>query len=880
MSARFRSFLLVAVLHLAASGPACSEPVMSGKGQVPNKDEPTRADATGDSLPPGIVTRLGSQPFHRRVGFLIFSPDNKILASVSGDADLRLWDVASGKELQHFLYPYINAKGVGIPAFSSDGKLIALGYCERSAQFEENNIVRVWQIATGQEKHSFENLPHTAFRIQFHPSGRYLAGLGDSSIQIWDLQEKKKIEALSDLKTATDFAYTPDGKSLIAFGQVPDSKGQRKSFWQWDATSGKELVHRELEVATGSFRDLLSPDGALFAWTAPKGESVRLLEAASGKERCRLEGKTEGIAITGFSADNRRLAGLDKDGTIRVWETGQGKLQHEFKGPVKTVQCLSLSSDGKLAAYAGRADNAIYLYDVTTGKELHPFPGHRSGPLTVAFAANGKSVFTANRDWNRGGPVTDWAEWSLRQWEAASGKELKVTTNKPGGEIHWTCFSDDGRLLATVAHDGTLRLWDTSSGKELRQWQVPSGPHEIDNKTYQEEAIERPAFASDGKTLIAASAGTVCRWDVDTGKALPVLNIPRGNGYSTARPGPDADTLLVFVCEKLPPAPTPVRLMDAASGRVLRTIGQADHPTSAHALSPDGRTLAVTERDRDAQAEHYGVALWEVASGRQRGWLKDTNGATALAFSPDGKLLAVGGDGVVYLALSASGRELARIDAYQGRVESLVFSLDGKWLAIAGDDNSALVCDVAKLTAGRIPGAAKLTAKELDDLWTDLSGGDGTKAYAAITRLAAGGKESVAYLSPRFKPAPPPDEKRIAQLITDLDNESFDVREKATAALGRLGQQAEPTLTRALEKTESTEVRTRIGRLLEKLKDPVAPPSPELVQLRMLEVLTNSETEEAHDLLKELAKGSPETQLTRAAKAALKGWEKRQPRVP
>ena len=213
-------------------------------------------------------------------------------------------------------------------------------------------------------------------------------------------------------------------------------------------------------------------------------------------------------------------------------------------------------------------------------------------------------------------------------------------------------------------------------------------------------------------------------------------------------------------------------------------------------------------------------------------------------------------------------------------VNSLAFSPDGKWLAVGGYANTALVCDLAALTAAKLPPAAKLTAKEGDALWDDLKSNDGAKAYQAVVRLGRSGKESLPFLKERLKGGidADPNEKRIPQLIAELDDESFDKREAATAALERLAQKAEPALRRALETTQSAEVKIRAGRLLEKLKDPnaLAPPE-ELVKLRLLEALANIRTPEARDILNELAKGNPESALTREAKAALKRWDRRSP---
>jgi hypothetical protein len=190
-------------------------------------------------------------------------------------------------------------------------------------------------------------------------------------------------------------------------------------------------------------------------------------------------------------------------------------------------------------------------------------------------------------------------------------------------------------------------------------------------------------------------------------------------------------------------------------------------------------------------------------------------------------------------------------------------------LAVAGWANTAVVCDVTALRGGPPPAAARLTAGELEELWVDLTGTDGVRAYRAIDRLAASPAESVPFLKRRFQRPPEVDERRLARLIADLDADEFAVREKATRELGGLGPRAEAALRQALEGKPSPEARARAERLLEKLKSGKLPPSPELVGLRVLEALEHSDSPLARQALTEMAADHPESRLAQEAKAAL-----------
>jgi hypothetical protein len=218
--------------------------------------------------------------------------------------------------------------------------------------------------------------------------------------------------------------------------------------------------------------------------------------------------------------------------------------------------------------------------------------------------------------------------------------------------------------------------------------------------------------------------------------------------------------------------------------------------------------------------------------------------------------------------------ERCRFSGHQGDVASCTFSPDGKILASGSFDSTALLWDLTgRLQGGRLRPAA-LQPDELQNLWTDLCGDDAAKAYRALWTLAAAPGQTVPFLQKHLEPAAPVDGKRIARLIGELDDDVFAMREKASAELEKLGQQAESALRKALEKPTSAEMQRRVERLLEKLEKPAA--SSERLRLaRSLEVLEQMGTPAARSLLQALAKGAPEAWLTQEVKTILERLAKR-----
>jgi hypothetical protein len=219
-----------------------------------------------------------------------------------------------------------------------------------------------------------------------------------------------------------------------------------------------------------------------------------------------------------------------------------------------------------------------------------------------------------------------------------------------------------------------------------------------------------------------------------------------------------------------------------------------------------------------------------------------------LALSPDGRLLAVTAarDREVLLQDLASGKARALLAGHKGTVTSLAFSPDGKRLATGAEDNVAYVWDVT----GEAP-AGKLSGERLDALWSDLHSPDAGAAFRAVWRLADDPERSAPFLRRRLPAGV--GGGRAARLIDQLDADSFQERQAASAELARLGVRALPALARTLKGKPSLEVRRRLAELLKKLPAG-APPSARLVGSRAVEALEKSRSRAARAALEALAR--------------------------
>lgn len=839
----------------ASASPA----VRRAEQPKPETTSQRRTDNYGDPLPPGALARIGTMRF-RDGGFirtLAYSPDGKMLASsgwVYREGVIRLWDAATGKE-RFLLQPH--ASYPSSLAFSPDSKMLA---CMGTTEETSRASISVWDTTTGKLLRTVRHRVAPRWTATFSPDGRCLAVDGaDNIVRLLDIDSGKEILQFKGHKGEIwTSAFSPDGK-MLATGS------NDKTIRLWDATTGKELrrlANMKLPPKHPSSCVAFSPYSKVVAGGSLDG-TIQLWDAATGRERLKIAGHDKWRNVPGagdpcvvvFSPDGKTLA-AGNDGVVLDAATGKQRCQLQGFHPDRWICNLVFSPEGK--TLAGEDSNRIRFWDPATGKEIFKDAAHRDPVCSLAFAPDSKTLATISYD------------DSVGLWDAHTGRERFRFQGRVVEEVHNNAIalSPDGRTMAAWLGDG-LYSWDLrkrrpnairecSAGggsnyrhgvafsprvcllaalceyreKQIRLWAEGTAkePHLL--KIDELRITNAFAFSPDGKTLASGlPEGTADLWDIATGKKLRMLpGFLRGGGQYVA---------VFFV-----------------------------------AFSPDGTTLALGGWDGTIGLWDITTGkefLHLATSNRSRAALVFSGGSTAaLAFSPDGKTLAAGfKGGIVCLWELATGKIRREWQAHPDADHflALAFSPDGRLLALACSDTTVLIWPMSGEPSDRGPKTADLSEKTLEALWTDLAGEDATKAYRAIAVFQTAPRQTVPFLKTHLRPIPAVDAQRLARLIADLDDERFAVRDKASVELKKLEDRAEPALRKALAGQPSLEVRRRIQALLEELNHPLS--AEQLREVRAVEALEQIGTLSAQEVLKVVAKGAPGARLTREAKASL-----------
>lgn len=558
------------------------------------------------------------------------------------------------------------ADQVSAVAFSPDGRELAAGSWD--------GVVRIWNRTTGELRASFAGQAGDPIRdVSFSSDGKYLAvalvqkQMGqiqaevkavttNSCAQIWDAQTGRVVRTFPLNRSTLQHVllrFSPDGTKLAAASNQLDCV-------VFNVTTGEKLATLSAAGLTESIA--FSPDGSLLVTGGHDG-IARFWDTRTWQETGAVQGNTHRMYAADFSPDGKLLATSGGDGDVKLWEVASRREIATIPGQGVEVYGIAFSQDGKTLA-VGAYDNSVRIYDVATQRRLRWLRGHTDYISSVAFSPDGKTLASGS------------ADRTVKLWDLAeASSEIALEGHK---DWAWSvAFSPDSRMLASASKDATAKMWNIATGQET-------------GTLKHENWVNAVVFSPDGSKLATGGDdGKVRLWDRATGRQEFSFDDPQN--YIIAVAFSPEGKLLASCTNR-----GHIKLFDAIAGREIAVL-QAPHWNMQWSLafSPNGKYLAVGEGGKEFLAfEGDTVRIWDVSTRQIVATLRGhTFDVRAVAFSPDGKLLASGSfDGTIKVWDARTWQEVATLKGH--KVISLAFSPDGKRILSGSPDKSVKLWDV------------------------------------------------------------------------------------------------------------------------------------------------------------------------------------------
>jgi eukaryotic-like serine/threonine-protein kinase len=371
------------------------------------------------------------------------------------------------------------------------------------------------------------------------------------------------------------------------------------------------------------------------------------------------------VPLVYFDQDGRRLNAFDSGGTLHSWAAKTWEKERTVQ-LVPTVEGVTFGAvrgpAGTLALFGG---GMLRIVDPETGGVIAQ--GERAGTeyVTGAFSPDGARLATLGLD----GQIRVRDVGSL---ETVVTLAVEPASNFSISQSSCLTYSPDGRLIAAALQDGLIGLWNADSGVLERS--LPP-PEPLSVNVHLPETRIRIAIGPDG-TIAAGYAGSHVVWPAD---GSPAVHLGTNGGMVTALeflPGLNGQTL-VSAGAGAGNARGIATVWDLKTGVPSTRFVQGD-PATALAASPDGRLIAVGGATGAMRV--YDTIRQQHIRVLRRG----TGVASNTALSPDGRMLALTaapGDGTVRDVLLMdvpTGETIRRLHRSPTRINGLQFAPDGR----------------------------------------------------------------------------------------------------------------------------------------------------------------------------------------------------------
>jgi WD40 repeat protein len=629
------------------------------------------------ALPPGAISRIGKG----QINDVKFSSDGKLLV-VASSIGIWIYDADTGKEVDLIAE---HTGSVNVVAFSPDSRTFASG--------GRDAMIHLWDIKTKSLLSTLRGHTASVDTLVFSPDGTILASASQvmtDKVRLWDVDNASEHTiSLGYWSSASTLAFSPNGNTLA----IGEGNG---GIHLYDTHTGSACPPYLGRHGNGVNTISYSPDGKLFA-SGSSDNTILLRDAKTGKRNAILTKHTHSVVSLLFSPDGEILASGGLDGMLRLWEAKTGKELFSLIGHSGWINALAYSNDGRTLVSGGN-DGTLRFWNVVTRQEKLTVTGHTSEAIgPIVFSPDGS--FLASQ--------TLFQDETIKLLNVNTGQESCLSLERPAGS-KGLAFSAGSNILASGSF-GEIHFWNAKTGAYISTLgnRKKSGTTQkfvtkvlkmppLDGHTDWVSAL---AFSQNNQFLASGSADKTIRlWSLSASVEMcspgrhedwiSTLSFS-SDSYLLASGSKDGKIKIWDIWNLFTHVNTDKGVLKPNMNREVSILGKHEDGVSALSFSSDSRILAIGGEDGTIQ-------LWDVNSNLSLSTLIGHTGwVYTLTFLCDDSILVSGAgkDNTIRFWNTSTGQELSVISGHTSPVRTLAFLSDSRILASAGNDGTIFLWD-------------------------------------------------------------------------------------------------------------------------------------------------------------------------------------------